>query len=133
MKKLFILFIAWLVMNLSSEEGQITKLNGIDLWWDSYGDQKNPTVLMIMGLNSNSKVWSDQSIKELVDNDLHVLIYDNRDIGKSSWVTEEPGLITFIKYLPAFLIESFVNFIFDFIFDEEGKFIWRIHPRQNTT
>ena len=82
MKKLFILFFAWLVMNLSSEEGQITKLNGIDLWWDSYGDQKNPTVLMIMGLNSNSKVWSDQSIKELVDNDLHVLIYDNRDIGK---------------------------------------------------
>ena len=75
-----------------------------------------------MGLNSNSKVWSDQSIKELVDNDLHVLIYDNRDIGKSSWVTEEPGLITFIKYLPTFLIESFVNFIFDFIFDEEGKF-----------
>ena len=122
MKKLFILFFAWLVMNLSSEEGQITKLNGIDLWWDSYGDQKNPTVLMIMGLNSNSKVWSDQSIKELVDNDLHVLIYDNRDIGKSSWVTQEPGLITFIKYLPAFLIESFVNFIFDFIFDEEGKF-----------
>ncbi|MDA7554296.1 alpha/beta fold hydrolase [Gammaproteobacteria bacterium] len=122
MKKLFILFFTWLVMNLSSEEGQITKLNGIDLWWDSYGDQKNPTVLMIMGLNSNSKVWSDQSIKELVDNDLHVLIYDNRDIGKSSWVTEEPGLITFIKYLPAFLIESFVNFIFDFIFDEEGKF-----------
>ena len=122
MKKLFILFFAWLVMNLSSEEGQITKLNGIDLWWDSYGDQKNPTVLMIMGLNSNSKVWSDQSIKELVDNDLHVLIYDNRDIGKSTWVTEEPGLITFIKYLPTFLIESFVNFIFDFIFDEEGKF-----------
>ena len=122
MKKLFILFFALLVMSLSSEEGQITKLNGIDIWWDSYGDQKNPTVLMIMGLNSNSKVWSDQSIKELVDNDLHVLIYDNRDIGKSTWVTEEPGLITFIKYLPTFLIESFVNFIFDFIFDEEGKF-----------
>ena len=122
MKKLFILFFALLVMNLSAEEGQITKLNGIDIWWESYGDQKNPTVLMIMGLNSNSKVWSDQSIKELVDNNLHVLIYDNRDIGKSTWVTEEPGLITFIKYLPTFLIESFVNFIFDFIFDEEGKF-----------
>ena len=51
MKKLFILFFALLVMNLSAEEGQITKLNGIDIWWDSYGDKKNPTVLMIMGLN----------------------------------------------------------------------------------
>ena len=133
MKKLFILFFAWLVMNLSSEEGQITKLNGIDLWWDSYGDQKNPTVLMIMGLNSNSKVWSDQSIKELVDNDLHVLIYDNRDIGKSSWVTEEPGLITFIKYLPAFLIESFVNLYLILFLMKKENLIWRIHPRQNTT
>ena len=53
MKKLFILFFALLVMDLSSEEGQITKLNGIDIWWDTYGDEKNPTVLMIMGLNSN--------------------------------------------------------------------------------
>ena len=122
MKRLFILYFALSVMNLSSEEGQITKLNGIDIWWDSYGDHRNPTVLMIMGLNSNSKVWSDQSIKELVDNNLHVLIYDNRDIGKSTWVTEEPGLISFIKYLPTFLIEAFVNFIFDFIFDEDGKF-----------
>ena len=75
-----------------------------------------------MGLNSNSKVWSDQYIENLVVNNLHVLVFDNRDIGKSTWITEEPGLITFIKYLPSFLQEYFVEFIFGFIFDEEGKF-----------
>ena len=122
MKSFLLLLIAILTVNLSSDEGRITKLNGIDLWWNSYGDQENPTALLIMGLNSNSKVWSDQYIESLVENNLHVVVFDNRDIGKSTWVTKEPGLITFIKYLPNFFIEYFVDFIFDFIFDEEGKF-----------
>ena len=122
MKRLLIVLATIFVINLSSEEGLTTKLNGIDIWWDSHGDQNNPTVLLIMGLNSNSKVWSQQYINGLVANDLHVIVFDNRDIGKSTWVTKEPGLITFIKYLPNFLIESFVDFIFGFIFDSEGRF-----------
>ncbi len=122
MKKILIAVITTFLLNLSSEQGNITKLNGIDIWWESHGDINNPTALLIMGLNSNSKVWSDQYIENLVVNNLHVLVFDNRDIGKSTWITEEPGLITFIKYLPNFLQVYFVEFIFGFIFDEEGKF-----------
>ena len=122
MKKTLIAVITTFLLNLSSEQGNITKLNGIDIWWESHGDINNPTALLIMGLNSNSKVWSDQYIENLVVNNLHVLVFDNRDIGKSTWITEEPGLITFIKYLPNFLQVYFVEFIFGFIFDEEGKF-----------
>ena len=122
MKKTLIAVITTFLLNLSSEQGNITKLNGKDIWWESHGDINNPTALLIMGLNSNSKVWSDQYIQNLVANNLHVLVFDNRDIGKSTWITEEPGLITFIKYLPNFLQEYFVEFIFGFIFDEEGKF-----------
>ena len=122
MKRILIVLATIFVINLSSEEGHTTKLNGIDIWWDSHGDQNDPTILLIMGLNSNSKVWSQQYINGLVANDLHVIVFDNRDIGKSTWVTKEPGLITFIKYLPNFLIESFVDFIFGFIFDSEGRF-----------
>jgi pimeloyl-ACP methyl ester carboxylesterase len=122
MKKILIAVITTFLLNLSSEQGNITKLNGIDIWWESHGDINNPTALLIMGLNSNSKVWSDQYIENLVVNNLHVLVFDNRDIGKSTWITEEPGLITFIKYLPNFLKVYFVEFIFGFIFDEEGKF-----------
>ena len=122
MKKILIVVTSAFLLNLSSEQGNITKLNGIDIWWESHGDINNPTALLIMGLNSNSKVWSDKYIENLVVNDLHVLVFDNRDIGKSTWITEEPGLITFIKYLPNFLQVYFVEFIFGFIFDEEGKF-----------
>ena len=122
MKKILVVVMTTFLLNLSSEQGNTTRLNGIDIWWESHGDLNDPTALLIMGLNSNSKVWSDQYIENLVDNNLHVVVFDNRDIGKSTWITEEPGLITFIKFLPDFFQEYFVDFIFGFIFDEEGKF-----------
>ena len=122
MKKPFILICTLVCMNLISEEGNISKINGLDIWWNAFGNPADPAVLMIMGLNSNSKVWSENFIQELVSNDLHVIIFDNRDIGKSTWVTEESGLISFIKILPNFLKEYFVEFVFGFIFNEEGQF-----------
>jgi len=121
-KKSLILICTLVCMNLGSEEGNISKINGLDIWWNSFGNPTDPAVLMIMGLNSNSKVWSEKFIEELVSNDLHVIIFDNRDIGKSTWVTEEPGLISFIKILPNFLKEYFVEFVFGFIFNENGQF-----------
>ena len=66
MKKTLIAVITTFLLNLSSEQGNITKLNGIDIWWESRGDINNPTALLIMGLNSNSKVWSDKYIENLV-------------------------------------------------------------------
>ena len=94
---------------IQTEKRQRRSLNFSDIWWNSFGNPADPAVLMIMGLNSNSKVWSEKYIQELVDNDLHVIIFDNRDIGKSTWVTEEPRLISFIKILPNFLKEYFVE------------------------
>ena len=41
MKK--ILIVVRFLLNLSSEQGNITKLNGIDIWWESHGDINNPT------------------------------------------------------------------------------------------
>jgi|TARA_B110000438_G_C15818468_1_gene653100 pimeloyl-ACP methyl ester carboxylesterase len=122
MKKLIVFTALLGSFLLSTEEGQTTRLNGVDIWWEAHGDSNNPAALMIMGLNSNSKVWSDLLIQQLKDEDFYVIVYDNRDIGKSSWVTEEPFLITFIKILPTFAIEAFVNGIFGFLFNEEGQF-----------
>ena len=119
MKKLILLtFVLGSCFIYSEEDGQVTSLNGVDIWWEAHGDPKNPAALLIMGLNSNSKVWSEHLIKKLADEDIYVIVYDNRDMGKSSWVTEEPFLLTFIKILPTFVIEAFVDGIFNFIFDE---------------
>ena len=100
MRKVLLLILLFNAIGLSSsEKGQVSPLNGIDIWWQTHGDSKNPAVLLIMGLNSNSKVWSEDLIQNLVEEDFYVVVYDNRDIGKSSWVTKEPFLISFIKIL----------------------------------
>ena len=106
----------------ADQEDRISELNGIKIWWQDHGDSNNPAVLLIMGLNSNSKVWPETFVRSIVDEGFYVIIFDNRDTGKSTWVRDEPVLISFIKVLPAFLIEAFVDGIFTFIFDEEGRF-----------
>ena len=131
MRKVLLLILLFNAIGLSSsEKGQTSPLNGIDIWWQTHGDPKNPPVLLIMGLNSNSKVWSEDLIQNLVEEDFYVVVYDNRDIGKSSWVTKEPFLISFIKILPTFVIEAFVDSIFDFIFDDEGRFNMEADPAE---
>ena len=123
MQKVLLLVALLSAFNLSADqEGQISALNGINLWWQDHGDPNHPAVLLIMGLNSNSKVWSEQFIQGIVEAGFYVIVFDNRDIGKSTWVTDEPALISFIKVMPAFLIEAFVDGIFAFILDEAGRF-----------
>ena len=64
MKKLIVFTALLGSFLLSTEEGQTTRLNGVDIWWEAHGDSNNPAALMIMGLNSNSKVWSDLLIQQ---------------------------------------------------------------------
>ena len=96
MKKFYLLVLMFISVNTWTEEGQVTRLNGIDIWWEEYGERDHPTVLMIMGLNSNSQVWPEKFIQGLANEGLHVVIFDNRDIVISLWLIEEPGFISFL-------------------------------------
>ena len=107
---------------LKAQEGQIASLNGVDIWWEGYGDNTNPPVLMIMGLNSNLKRWPPELIEGLVNQNLYVITYDNRDTGKSTWITEESTIIKMLKYMPTFVQNSIVDWFFDQMLDEEGRF-----------
>ena len=107
---------------LKAQEGQIASLNDVDIWWEAYGDNANPPVLMIMGLNSNLKRWPPELIEGLVNQNLYVITYDNRDTGKSTWITEESTIIKMLKYMPTFVQNSIVDWFFDQMLDEEGRF-----------
>ena len=124
MKNLFYLFssIFLLFISLSIFSGQISKVNNIDIWWDSYGKESDPPLLMIMGLNANSQHWPEDFIKSLVDKDLYVVIFDNRDTGKSTWINKENFFVKLIKISPNFVKKWFVDLIFGSMVDEEGRF-----------
>jgi len=103
--------------------GEIAKVNNIDIWWEDYGDKSNPTVLLIMGANANCMQWPDQLIAELVANDLHVLRFDNRDVGKSTWFNKETFFSKIAKLLPLSVSSKLINYVFGALTDEEGNFV----------
>ena len=121
--KIFIFIVIFSLFNRAdADDGQISNLNNIDIWWETHGDYSNPPVLMIMGLNSNLKRWPTELIEGLVNQDFYVITYDNRDTGKSTWVTKESTIIKIIKFMPAFIQELIVDGFFSQMLDEEGRF-----------
>ncbi len=102
--------------------GDIVKANNIDIWFEEYGDSSNDTILLIMGANANCKQWDQEFIDQLVSHDFHLVRFDNRDVGKSTWFGKEPVFNKFLKILPNFLLRMIVNSIFGLAVDAEGKF-----------
>jgi len=65
--------------------------NGIELAYETFGDPSDPTLLLIMGLNAQRVMWDEGFCALLVARGFHVVRFDNRDVGGSTWV-DTPGL-----------------------------------------
>lgn len=57
---------------------------GITLCYETYGERANPTALLIMGLGTQMVAWQEDFCQELAERGLHVVRFDNRDIGRST-------------------------------------------------
>ena len=68
-----------------------TPANGIELAYETFGDPAQPTVLLIMGLGAQMITWPEEFCRDLVDRGFHVVRFDNRDAGHSTWLPT-PGL-----------------------------------------
>ncbi|HEX2577596.1 MAG TPA: alpha/beta hydrolase [Aquihabitans sp.] len=60
--------------------------NGIELEYETFGDPADPTILLIMGLGAQLTGWDEGFCALLVDRGHHVVRFDNRDIGRSTWI-----------------------------------------------
>jgi pimeloyl-ACP methyl ester carboxylesterase len=63
---------------------------GITLCYETFGDRGNPTALLIMGLGTQMLAWQADFCQSLADRGLHVVRFDNRDIGRSTHLTGRP-------------------------------------------
>ena len=102
--------------------GSVVKANKINIWYEEFGDKNKETILLIMGANANCMHWDQEFIDQLLLNDFHVVRFDNRDVGKSTWFGQEPSFNKFLKVLPNFLLKMIVNSIFGLAVDEKGRF-----------
>ena len=102
--------------------GATVEANNINIWYEEFGDKSNETILLIMGANANCMQWDQKFIDRLVTNKFHVVRFDNRDVGKSTWFGREPTFNKFLKLLPNFLLRMIVNSVFGLAVDEKGRF-----------
>ena len=68
-------------------EGKIES-NGIQIWYEDFGDKKHPAVLLIMGAGGQAIAWPMELINPLVEAGHHVVRFDNRDVGLSTWIDD---------------------------------------------
>jgi pimeloyl-ACP methyl ester carboxylesterase len=66
---------------------------GVTLCYESFGDPSDPTALLIMGLGTQMVAWHEDFCRELASRGLHVLRFDNRDIGRSTHMTGAPPTV----------------------------------------
>ncbi|MFT2092395.1 alpha/beta fold hydrolase [Paraglaciecola sp. 2405UD69-4] len=64
---------------------RLISANGIEIAYDSYGNQEDPAIILIMGLATQMIFWESTFCEYLASNGYHVIRFDNRDVGKSTW------------------------------------------------
>jgi pimeloyl-ACP methyl ester carboxylesterase len=62
----------------------------IDIAYERLGDPSAPPVLLIMGLGAQLIRWPDGLVDMLVGKGLHLIRFDNRDVGQSTHMTNGP-------------------------------------------
>jgi pimeloyl-ACP methyl ester carboxylesterase len=66
---------------------------GITLSYETFGDPSDPTALLIMGLGTQMVAWRDEFCMQLAGRGLHVVRFDNRDVGRSTHLSSPPPTV----------------------------------------
>ena len=75
---------------MSVETARAVGPAGLDIAYERFGDPELPTVLLVMGLGTQMLGWPDGFCSALEARGVHVIRFDNRDIGLSSHLTDAP-------------------------------------------
>jgi pimeloyl-ACP methyl ester carboxylesterase len=62
----------------------------IEICFETFGDPADPALLLVMGLGTQMLGWHEDFCNDLAGRGLHVIRYDNRDIGRSTILTDAP-------------------------------------------
>jgi pimeloyl-ACP methyl ester carboxylesterase len=65
----------------------------VTLCYETFGEPSDPTALLIMGLGTQMIAWHEDFCTQLAERGLHVVRFDNRDIGRSTHLSGRPPTI----------------------------------------
>ncbi|TDT40064.1 pimeloyl-ACP methyl ester carboxylesterase [Streptomyces sp. BK208] len=64
--------------------------SGITICFRDHGDKDDPAMLLVAGLGEDLTFWTDSFVGSLVTKGFRVVAIDNRDAGRSTFVTAPP-------------------------------------------
>ena len=64
--------------------------NGLELEYETFGDPTDPPLVLIMGLSAQMTAWPEGFCNLLAEQGYHVIRFDNRDIGLSTYLDDLP-------------------------------------------
>ena len=62
--------------------------NGIRIAYETFGEPKDPPLVLVMGLGAQMIFWEDDFCREIARRGFHVIRFDNRDCGLSTHFPE---------------------------------------------
>lgn len=68
--------------------GRKVKANGIDIWYEAFGNDSNPAVIFVAGAGDQATMWPEELLTPIVDAGFYAVIFDSRDVGYSSWIED---------------------------------------------
>lgn len=63
-------------------------VRGLDIAYDELGS--GPPILLVMGIGAQRVLWPDPLVERLAEAGHRVIRFDNRDVGESTWLRDEP-------------------------------------------
>ncbi|WP_181771364.1 alpha/beta fold hydrolase [Amycolatopsis pittospori] len=67
------------------------RVNGLELEYDTFGSPENPPLVLVMGLGAQMVTWETGFCELLAEGGFHVVRFDNRDIGLSTYLDDLPA------------------------------------------
>ncbi|MCL4683600.1 alpha/beta hydrolase [Myxococcota bacterium] len=61
------------------------RANGIEIEYETFGRPEDPALLLVMGLGAQMILWHEEFCEALASRGRHVVRFDNRDVGRSTW------------------------------------------------
>ncbi|GAB6902557.1 alpha/beta fold hydrolase [Kineosporia succinea] len=62
--------------------------NGLDLYYETFGSDHDPALLLVMGMGEQLLGWPEEFCRRLADRGFHVIRFDHRDVGASTWLDD---------------------------------------------
>lgn len=80
---------ACITNNKSVVKAKTAELQDVNIYYETFGNQKNPATLLMMGNGAQSVFWTDEFCELLAKKERFVIRYDYRDTGLSSYINFE--------------------------------------------